>query len=370
MELTPELKLTEVGVIPQEWDCRAIGDLIDLLTGFPFPSRGYARSGVRLLRGSNVKRGNTDWSNDLTVYWPSIRQELQKFVLRCGDIVVAMDGSLVGRSFASLEEADVPALLLQRVARIRSEVVAQSYLKAWICSQLFTDHCDAVKTTTAIPHISPDDIRSFKVALPPTKPEQEAIAEALNDADALIESLEQLVVKKRQIKLGAMQELLTGKNRLPGFNGRWDLKPLMSVIAALEAGVSVNSIDDTGGVRDGAAAVLKTSCVERGIFRPQESKTIAPRDLSRAKLAPLANTVLISRMNTIDLVGECGYVDAEYPWLFVPDRLWMTRFRRDAEVSAKWLSQVLSSDSYRRLLKEIATGKRNARCDKAVRDAW
>ena len=52
---------------------------------------------------------------------------------------------------------------------------------------------------------------------PPTKAEQEAIAEALSDADALIESLEQLLAKKRQLKQGAMQELLTGKKRLPGF---------------------------------------------------------------------------------------------------------------------------------------------------------
>ena len=57
------------------------------------------------------------------------------------------------------------------------------------------------------------------VPFPPTKAEQEAIAEALSDADALIESLEQLVAKKRQIKQGAMQELLTGKKRLPGFSG-------------------------------------------------------------------------------------------------------------------------------------------------------
>ena len=60
---------------------------------------------------------------------------------------------------------------------------------------------------------------NFAFALPPTKAEQEAIAEALSDADALIESLEQLLAKKRQIKQGAMQELLTGKKRLPGFSG-------------------------------------------------------------------------------------------------------------------------------------------------------
>ena len=62
------------------------------------------------------------------------------------------------------------------------------------------------------------------IPLPPTLAEQEAIAEALSDADALIESLEQLLAKKRQIKKGAMQELLTGKKRLPGFSGEWEQK--------------------------------------------------------------------------------------------------------------------------------------------------
>jgi type I restriction enzyme, S subunit len=69
-------------------------------------------------------------------------------------------------------------------------------------------------------------IKGARVPLPPTKAEQEAIAEALSDADALIESLEQLLAKKREIKQGAMQELLTSKKRLPGFRGKWEVKAL------------------------------------------------------------------------------------------------------------------------------------------------
>ena len=61
-------------------------------------------------------------------------------------------------------------------------------------------------------------------------------------------------------------------------------------------------------------------------------------------------------MNTIELVGECGYINTDYPQLFVPDRLWMVRFRKDAAVSPKWLSYVLSTENYRNLLKNIATG--------------
>ena len=127
-----------------------------------------------------------------------------------------MDGSLVGRSFARLSQKDLPALLLQRVARIRSDKIDMGYLKEYICSEYFTKYCDSVKTVTAIPHISPQDIRKFVIPVPPTKKEQSAIAQVLSDVDALIDSLDNLIEKKKNIKQGVMQELLSGKKRLSG----------------------------------------------------------------------------------------------------------------------------------------------------------
>lgn len=210
-------KQTEIGVIPDDWKIATIGDTCELLTGFPFPSSSYADSGVRLLRGSNVKRGCTDWSDDITQYWPEVTSTVKQYELMAGDIVISMDGSLVGRSFAQLNEADLPALLLQRVARVRSSSVSQNYLKEWICSKFFTEHCDSVKTVTAIPHISPQDIRTFKFLLPISNEEQTAIANALSDVDALIQELEKLIAKKQAIKTATMQQLLTGRTRLPQF---------------------------------------------------------------------------------------------------------------------------------------------------------
>jgi type I restriction enzyme S subunit len=98
-------------------------------------------------------------------------------------------------------------------------------------------------------------LAALKILLPPTKAEQEAIAKALSDADALIESLEQLLTKKRQIKQGAMQELLTGKRRLPGFNGRREMARLGEVCRLIvdgthftpryvEAGVPFYSVEN------------------------------------------------------------------------------------------------------------------------------
>jgi len=105
-----------------DWNVETIGDKIDLLTGFPFPSSKYVESGVRLLRGSNVKRGKTDWAEGLVQYWPTISADIAAYELEVGDLIIAMDGSLVGRSYARLSQSDLPALLLQRVARIRVRI--------------------------------------------------------------------------------------------------------------------------------------------------------------------------------------------------------------------------------------------------------
>jgi type I restriction enzyme, S subunit len=207
-------KQTEVGVIPEEWEAKQIGGEIDLLTGHPFPSSGYTESGIRLLRGSNVKRGETDWNDDITQFWPTVSPNIVRYELRQGDLVIAMDGSLVGRSYAQLSSDDLPALLLQRVARIRSTKLDITYLTAFVSSDRFIKYVDSVKTVTAIPHISPGDIRKFKIPVPPTLSEQRAIAATLSDMDAELAALEARRDKTLALKQAMMQELLTGKTRL------------------------------------------------------------------------------------------------------------------------------------------------------------
>ncbi len=197
-----------------EWEEKAIGEQIDLLTGFPFQSNQYSESGVRLLRGSNVKRGETDWADDLVQWWPKITSDIAKYALHVGDLVIAMDGSLVGRSYARLTLADLPALLLQRVARIRSKTIDIGYLSQFVGSDRFIKYCDSVKTVTAIPHISSADIRNFVIPFPPSLEEQAAIAGVLSDMDAELAALEQRLAKTRALKRGMMQELLTGRTRL------------------------------------------------------------------------------------------------------------------------------------------------------------
>ena len=119
------------------------------------------------------------------------------------------------------------ALIISRVDQKR---VIPAFISYYLNSNPGRSRLSLIETGTTMKHLNVGDMLQFLVPLPPTKAEQEAIAEALSDADALIESLEQLLINKRRVKQGAMQELLTGRKRLPGFRGEWEVKRLGSVL--------------------------------------------------------------------------------------------------------------------------------------------
>lgn len=277
---------SEFGLIPKEWEVKEIDHFIDLLTGFPFPSQGYSNSGIKLLRGSNIKRGNIDWNQEITEYWPSLTPELREYILLDGDIVISMDGSLVGRSFARLTKNDLPALLLQRVARIRSSKIDMGYLKEFICSSYFTKYCDSVKTSSAIPHISPKDIKDFRIPIPPKITEQTAIATALSDMDALIAQTEKLIEKKKAIKQGVMQELLRPKKG-------WVTKKLGDVANCFAGGTPSTF---NRGFWGGKIPWLPSGRVKNKIIKPIENEiTITDLGLSSSAAKMIKpNSILIA----------------------------------------------------------------------------
>jgi type I restriction enzyme S subunit len=98
----------------------------------------------------------------------------------------------------------------------------------------------------AQPNLGAQDLAKFKIPLPPTKREQQAIAEALGDIDAMLAGLDRLIAKKRDLKQAAMQQLLTGHTRLPGFQGEWEVKHLGDV-----AHIKTGSRNNEDKVEDG-----------------------------------------------------------------------------------------------------------------------
>ena len=172
---------------------KKLGEVCDTLSGFPFDSSKFTDEGIRLMRGMNIKRGYLDFSEDLNRYWPT-SQNLEKYLLEDNDIVMSMDGSLVGKSFATIEKKHLPLILVQRVARIRSTEIDTHYVYQCI-KYNFSDYVDKKKTGGAIPHISMKDIDNFIIPFPPLN-RQLSIVRTLDTFESLLTNLK----KERELR--------------------------------------------------------------------------------------------------------------------------------------------------------------------------
>ena len=201
-------KRTEVGVIPSEWQVTRIGNLFESTAGGDFdPTKS---SGVQSDR------------HPYPIYANGLSQEgLYGFCnyaeSRPGSITVTARGTL-GKAFYR----DAPFVAIGRLLVLEPKVRMDA--------RYFANHINhgvhfAVEST-GVPQLTAPQVARYLVPVPP-EPEQRAIAEALSDVDELLGSLEKLTVKKRAIKQAAMQQLLTGKTRLPGFSGAWEFGKLV-----------------------------------------------------------------------------------------------------------------------------------------------
>jgi len=186
-----------------------LGDLVDVDVGFAFKSSGFvdAPHGVRLLRGDNVSLGRLRWQ--APKYWPASElQGLERYALAPGDVVVAMDRPWIGGGLkqAVVRSDDVPALLVQRVARLRARPgLDQGFLAAVVASRGFEDHILAMITGSAVPHISGSQILSFPVHRLPAVQEQRRIAATLRSLDDKIESNRRLLTLSLELAAASVR---------------------------------------------------------------------------------------------------------------------------------------------------------------------
>jgi type I restriction enzyme S subunit len=211
----PGYKQTEVGVIPEEWSSPKIESLVDEISMGPFGSdikvSNFISSGVPVLNGANV---STERLKDSFVNFVSFEKSksLKKAVARRGDVVVTHRGTIGQISYIPDNSAFDRYVVSQSQFRVRftSETVIPAWVVLYFHSERGVKRLLDGKGHTGVPAISSPTktFRDLCIPLPPIA-EQRAIVRALSDADALIESLEQLIAKKRQIKQGTMQALLT-----------------------------------------------------------------------------------------------------------------------------------------------------------------
>ena len=203
--------LQPFGELPIDWKYGLVEENVNYLTGPAFDSDKFNTEGrgVRLVRGINLTKGATRWQSEKTKYWDSDLEKLIKYELIENDILIGMDGSLVGKNYAYLRSVDLPALLVQRVARLRvKEYFSSRFLYFLFGTDEWLTYVETVKTSSGIPHISNGDIKAFHIPTPPL-PDQQKIAKILTSVDEVIETTQAQIDKLKDLKTGMMQELLT-----------------------------------------------------------------------------------------------------------------------------------------------------------------
>ncbi len=224
---------TELGVLPTDWRLTEIGQIAETSSGTTPPRSQYDRyfkggvhAWVKTLDLNNAEILETDESvTDKAVEETSLR------LFPEGSVLVAMYGGL--RQIGRTGLLRLPAAVNQAITAIRPNptTFCPEFLLFYLNHRV--GHWQSVASSSRKdPNITGTDVRAFKLPLPEID-EQQKIAAALTDADAMIDSLEQLLTKKRQIKQGAMQELLTGKRRLRQAADWHDLR--LGDVASLKA---------------------------------------------------------------------------------------------------------------------------------------
>ena len=210
MELKKGYKQTDIGLIPDDWEVKKFTDCANLKHGFQFREEHFSKTGIKI-----IKIGNLKYSGELDLekitFVPSEQlSKFSNFLLHRGDILMALTGATLGKTSI----VNTSELLLQnyRVGNFYNKPnYSKNYIYYLLQSKFIQKTINKLVNEAAQPNLGKGDFDKFIVPIPPTITEQNEIVTALIDTDELINALQKLVEKKRNIKQGVMQELFRSK---------------------------------------------------------------------------------------------------------------------------------------------------------------
>lgn len=289
--------MTEVGVIPEDWKDASLGELAEIrMCKRIFSEQTNSSGDIPFFKiGTFGKAPDAFISGDL------YREYKRKYSFpKKGDVLLSAAGTL-GRTVvydggdAYFQDSNIVWLDIHH-GKITNEYLYQCYQTIrW-----------ASPEGSTISRLYNGIIRKTKIPLPPTETEQRAIAQALSDVDALLATLDQVIAKKRDLKQAAMQQLLTGKARLPGFDGEWEAKKLEHAGSCLR-GVSYRGDDDLSP-HDTAFTkrLLRSNNVQNAFVVTSDVQFVNDKRVSQTQILQ-KNDILICMANgSKALVGKAG----------------------------------------------------------------
>ena len=349
--MKPGYKQTEVGVIPEDWGATLLDQI--------------AKRGS----GHTPDKKHTEyWNGDIK--WISLADTLSLDRIYISKTFASITPEGIANSSAVVHPAGTVVLSrdagIGKSAIMQCEMAVSQHFMAWRCGAHLNNHFlyywlqsakpqfERIANGSTILTIGLQYFRDLKVPHPPL-PEQRAIAEALSDVDALLASLDRLIAKKRDLKTAAMQQLLTGKTRLPGFSGEWKVKT-MNEVCWFQEGPGVRNTQFTAsGIK-----LLNGTNIFRGVLSLDTTTRFISEKEGRGAyahfLADAGDIVLASSGVTIERLHEkVAFVRAhDLPFCMNTSTI---RFKPFAEVLApSFLFQFLTGDDFKKRIGGVATG--------------
>ncbi len=302
-EMKSGYKMTDIGVIPEDWEVKTLGKLACINGRIGF--RGYTvkdlvrkGEGAIAIGGKHISKNYLDLSDAEYISWKKY-YESPEIMVKQGDIVLAQRGTL-GKS--ALIKSDIgPATINPSLVLINKIKCNNLYLIYNMQSSSVTDYILQINSQTSIPMISQKQIEGIKIAIAKLDCEQAAIATALSDVDSLISALTKKIEKKKAIKQGLMQQLLTGKKRLPGFNDKWK-----SMILGDIAEVKDGTHQTPKYVKSGGKPFYSVENVTADDFKNVKHISLEEHKALTNNYRIEKGDVLMTRIGSI---GCCKYVD-------------------------------------------------------------
>ncbi|GCL41511.1 restriction endonuclease subunit S [Dolichospermum planctonicum] len=263
-------KVTEVGVIPDDWEVKKLGELLKFKNGINADKKYYGE-GIKFINILEIIQKRYLFYQDIPGFVTIDSATIKSNLVQLGDILFNRTSETqeeVGLTSVYLDNKDVVfggfVIRGRPINNLLDYFFSQyAFSSAIVRNQIIKRGQGAIRA-----NIGQSDLKEVCIPLPPLA-EQKAIAHALSDVDNLITAIDQLITKKRNLKQGTMQELLTGKKRLPGFSGKWEVKKLGELINSLQNGYGFSA---RGYIRVGIPIVTMAQIGLDGSFQFDESK--------------------------------------------------------------------------------------------------
>lgn len=218
-------KDSPLGIIPMEWEVKRLGEVAEVKGGYAFDSKKMSDTVLQyqIVKMGNLYGGTLDLSRCRS-YWGSLNEIEKDYLLKEGDIIITLTGTVGKRDYGnSVQIKNEKNLLLnQRNAKIVSKTIDNCFLFLVVNSErfLYQFFYSSRGGTGSQTNVGIPDIEDIRIIVPPTK-EQKGISNIASLWDTAIEKQSELIKKLKLRKRTLMQQLLTGKKRLPGFSGEW-----------------------------------------------------------------------------------------------------------------------------------------------------